>query len=116
MFGYGISDNGRLTIDPTHLVKLSGSVKIPKVDAVLGFFYAFASGDTYNRQIWVPDSIDPDPVSQFNEYVYILGEKKGAFRFPSQHNLDMRLEKFFIRTRFRFGSHLGRRLGGLLAA
>lgn len=100
---YQINANGRLTIDPTHLVKLSGSFTVPKIDAMLGFFYAFASGETYNRQIWVPDSIDPDPVSSFNEYVYILGEERGSFRYPSQHNLDIRLEKFFIRSRFRLG-------------
>ncbi len=100
---YQINADGRLTIDPTHLVKVSGSAIIPKIDVVLGFFYSFASGETYSRQIWVPDSIDPDPVSSFNEYVYILGEERGSFRFPSQHNLDLRLEKFFIRSRFRLG-------------
>ena len=100
---YQINAKGRLTIDPTHLIKVSGSFIVPKIEAVVGFFYAFASGETYNRQIWVPDSIDPDPVSRFNEYVYILGEKLGSFRTPSQHNLDMRLEKFFIRSRFRLG-------------
>jgi hypothetical protein len=92
---YQINADGRLTIDPTHLLKASGSVQIPKVDVVLGFFYSWASGETYNRLIWIPDSIDPDPVSEYSQYVYILGEERGRFRYPSQHNLDVRLEKFF---------------------
>ncbi len=100
---YQIDAAGRLTIDPTHVLKVSGSYQIPKVEVVLGLFYSFASGETYNRHIWVPDDIDPDPVSKFHEYVYILGEERGSFRYPSQHNLDLRLEKFFSRSRFRMG-------------
>jgi len=94
---------GRLTIDPTHLLKVSGSYLIPGIEVVLGLFYTFASGETYNRNIWVPDDIDPDPVSDFQEYVTILGEERGAFRYPSRHNLDLRLEKFFSRSRYRLG-------------
>ena len=100
---YQINAAGRLTIDPTHALKISGSYQIPGVDVVLGLFYSFASGETYSRHIWVPDGIDPDPVSNFHEFVYILGEERGAFRYPSQHNLDLRLEKFFSRSRFRLG-------------
>jgi hypothetical protein len=100
---YQINAAGRLTIDPTHALKISGSYQIPGVDVVLGLFYSFASGETYSRQIRVPDDIDPDPVSNFHEFVYILGEERGTFRYPSQHNLDLRLEKFFSRSRFRLG-------------
>jgi hypothetical protein len=92
---YQINADGRLTIDPTHLLKISGSVQVPKVEIMLGFFYSWASGETYNRFIWVPDRIDPDPVSEYSQYVYILGEERGSFRYPAQHNLDIRLEKFF---------------------
>ncbi len=100
---YQIDAVGRLTIDPTHLLKISGSCLVPGIEVVLGFFYTFASGETYNRHIWVPDDIDPDPVSSFHEYVTILGEERGAFRYPAQHNLDLRLEKFFSKSRYRLG-------------
>ncbi len=100
---YQIHADGRLTLDPTHLFKAAGSVRIAKLDVGLGFFYSFASGNTYNRFIWVPDQVDPDPVSRWQEAVYILGEERGAFRYPGRHNLDLRIEKYFLKKGYRIG-------------
>jgi hypothetical protein len=100
---YQIQAEGRLSLDPTHLLKAAGSVRIPKLDVGLGFFYSFVSGNTYNRFIWVPDRVDPDPVSRFQDAVYILGEERGAFRYPARHTLDLRIEKYFLKERYRIG-------------
>jgi len=100
---YQIQAEGRLSLDPTHLLKAAGSVRIPKLDVGLGFFYSFVSGNTYNRFIWIPDRVDPDPVSRFQDAVYILGEERGAFRYPARHTLDLRIEKYFLKERYRIG-------------
>jgi hypothetical protein len=100
---YQLKSRGRLTIDPTHLLKITGSIRIPRLDIVVGAFYSLASGDTYNRNIRLPDEIDPDPVSELRDGVYILGEEKGNYRLPTQHNLDLRIEKIFSRDSYRVG-------------
>ena len=93
---YQINAVGLLGIDPTHMLKVSGSYEIPKIKATLGFFYSFISGNTYNMNLALPDTIDPDPVSTSGPpYVYVLANRLGSYRYPSQHNLDVRLEKYF---------------------
>jgi len=94
---YQINAVGHLGIDPTHMIKVSGSYEIPKIKATLGFFYSFVSGNTYNMNLALPDTIDPDPVSTSGApYVYVLANRLGSYRYPGQHNLDVRLEKYFL--------------------
>jgi hypothetical protein len=94
---------GTLTRDHPHIVKLAGSYLLP-LEITLGLFYQYYSGGTYNRNIKIPKDIDPDSVGLYAEPLRIYGEEKGAFREPAQHNLDMRLEKFFtLGVRFRLG-------------
>jgi hypothetical protein len=85
---------GTLTRDHPHIVKIAGSYVFP-FEVTLGLFYQFFSGSTYNRNIKIPSYIDPDSVGLFAGRLNFYGEEKGAFRKPAQHNLDMRLEKFF---------------------
>lgn len=98
--------DGTLTRDHPHILKLAGSVILP-FDITLGLFYQFFSGQTYNRNIRVPGDIDPDSVGLFAGPLRIYGEEKGSYRYPGQHNLDLRLEKFFT-----FGEQM--RLGLLM--
>jgi hypothetical protein len=94
---------GTLTRDHPHIVKLAGSYILPG-DITLGVFYQYFSGETYNRNIRLPSDIDPDSVGLFAGRLRVYGEEKGSFRYPGQHNLDMRLEKFFnFGEKFRFG-------------
>jgi len=79
-----INATGNLTIDPTHLFKVVGSAEIPWKIIVGGFFRYF-SGNTYNQLIPVFD-IDPPDVN-------IYGETAGSFRIDDGFSLDLRLEK-----------------------
>ena len=78
------------------------SVDIPVVDFSLGFYYSFMSGMTYNKNIMLPGDIDSDPVS-WGQEVYIYADEKGSYRYPSQHNLDLRVEKFLKIGNYRLG-------------
>jgi hypothetical protein len=91
---YQINAEGRLGIDPTHMVKIYGAVDIPVVGVTLGVYYNFASGVPYNSNVALPRDIDSDPVSHA-DFTYIYGDEKGHYRYPGMHNLDIRLEKFF---------------------
>lgn len=81
-----INATGRLTIDPTHLFKVIGSAEVPWGIVVGGFFRYFA-GNTYNQIIPVFDVDPPD--------TNIYGESAGSFRLESGFNLDLRIEKQF---------------------
>lgn len=100
---YQINADGRLGIDPTHMLKISGSYNIPVVDVSLGFYYSYITGNPYSKNLWLDDEIDPDPVS-WGDAVYFYAEEKNTYRLPAQHNLDLRLEKFFKFDRFRIGA------------
>jgi hypothetical protein len=94
---------GTLTRDHPHIVKLAGSYILP-LEISLGIFYQYFSGEAYNRRIRVPRDIDGDSVGLFADDIRIYGEEKGSFRYPGQHNLDLRLEKFFrLGEKFRLG-------------
>lgn len=99
---FQINAEGRLGFDPTHMLKIMGSIDVPVVDVSLGFYYSFMSGITYNKNIMLPGDIDSDPVSWGNE-VYIYADEKGSYRYPSQHNLDLRVEKFLKIGNYRLG-------------
>ncbi len=95
--------DGTLTRDHPHIAKLAGSVVLPG-KITLGLFYQFFSGQNYNRNIRIPRDIDPDAVGLMAPDIRIYGEQAGSYRYPSQHNLDLRLEKFFtFGEKFRLG-------------
>jgi hypothetical protein len=85
---------GTLTRDHPHIFKIMGSYVLPG-NITVGLHYTFNSGKTYNHNIRVPTSIDPDAVGVFASRLRIYGEKKGSFRYPSEHILDIRLDKSF---------------------
>ena len=80
-----INAHGNLPIDPTHLVKVVGSAELP-YGIVVGGFFRFFSGNTYNQIIRVED------VDQRSE---IFGAPGGSFRHDDGMSLDLRIEKDF---------------------
>jgi len=92
-----------LGVDPTHLIKIFGAVDIPIVDVSMGVFYSYASGSPYTTNLALPRDIDPDSVS-FEDVVYIFGEKRGQYRYPGIHNIDLRFEKYFQIGNLRLGA------------
>jgi hypothetical protein len=81
-----INATGNLTIDPRHQVKLVGSVHLP-LQFIIGGFFRYASGNSYNQIIPVYDVEPPD--------TEIYGQPRGSFKVDDGFNLDLRAEKLF---------------------
>jgi outer membrane receptor protein involved in Fe transport len=94
---YQINAEGHLAFDPTHMLKIQGSVILP-FDINLGLFFSYISGDTWTPQILVPlDQADID----------VNAEPLGSRRLPAIADLTLRVEKIF-----RFGKNM--KLGALV--
>lgn len=91
-----INAEGRLTIDPTHMIKIQGSIILPW-QINFGFNYTYTTGNTYNR--WIP-------VSGLGQRAgSILADPAGSvYRYKAHSNLDMRIQKdFTLGGKFRLG-------------
>jgi hypothetical protein len=99
-----INAQGRLGIDPTHMVKITGSWFIPHIDVSIGFHYSFETGSTYTKSLRIPPWIDDDNCGAFPDDVSIFAEERGSYRYPDRHNLDLRLEKIFKLGKYRLGA------------
>jgi len=82
-----INSEGRLGTDPTHMLKIQGTVILP-FDINFNGNFSVISGNTYTPLVRVPLSVDP------NRSV-IYAESRGSYRYPTYVNLDLRLEKTF---------------------
>lgn len=83
-----INAEGRLSIDPTHMIKIQGSILLP-FDINLGFSFSHVTGNTYNRWLYVSQEIN-------QRATYILADEAGSvYRLPDRTNLDVRLQKNF---------------------
>lgn len=91
-----INADGHLTVDPTHMVKIQGTVVLP-LDIYLSPNLTYISGNTYNRMMIV------EGLSQ-GEITYIRSDPLGFYRLPANFNLDLRLEKQFKIGKFRIGA------------
>jgi outer membrane receptor protein involved in Fe transport len=94
---YQINAEGHLAFDPTHMLKIQGSVILP-FDINLGVFFSYISGDTWTPQILVPlDQADID----------VNAEPLGSRRLSAIADVTLRVEKIF-----RFGKNM--KLGALV--
>ena len=84
-----VNSEGYNLSDCTHIFKIQGSVILP-LDIVLGVNFLYRSGFRYNNLIRPGDFLED--YRQYN----IRAESRGAFRYPSLSNLDLRFEKKFI--------------------
>lgn len=100
---FQINADGPLSLDPTHLLKVNGAVDIPVIDVTLGLHYNYSTGDPYTASLALPQGIDPDSTSWSN-FVYIYGDERGTYRYPSMHTLELRVEKFFRLGDIRVGA------------
>ncbi|MCP4217878.1 MAG: TonB-dependent receptor [bacterium] len=82
-----INAEGKLTNDPTHQLKISGSVILP-FDIHFNGNFTLETGDTYTLRHALPRSIDEDKTP------YKM-EARGSNRYPTSKILDLRLEKTF---------------------
>jgi hypothetical protein len=86
-----INAYGRLDYQREHLVKIQASYQAP-LGINLGAYYQFGSGIPYTRQLRTYEAGLGD---LYQGGVTINAEKRGAYLLPSQHMLDIRIEKYF---------------------
>jgi len=90
-----INTQGRLSIDPTHMVKIQGSFVLP-LDINVGFNLSYITGNTFNKLIRV-DIVDQRAPN-------ILADEAGSvYRYDAQTNLDLRVQKDFRFGKVRVG-------------
>ncbi|MCP5105241.1 MAG: TonB-dependent receptor [bacterium] len=91
-----INADGRLSIDPTHMVKIQGSIVLPwKIN--VGFNFSYMTGNTYNRILYVSSEINQRAQD-------LLADEAGSkYRYPAQTNLDLRVQKDFTFGKIRVG-------------
>jgi len=89
--------DGKLGIDPTHMLKIQSMASLPWGINVSGAF-SLISGRTWQRRLRVGG------LGQGSVNIYT--EPRGSRRYPTRTNLDMRLEKVFY-----FGGDRSRRFG-----
>jgi hypothetical protein len=75
---------GSLNHDQRHVFKVSGTYFFP-LGFIAGARYTFATGAPYNHYYW------HDGYQSF----LILRDPRGQYRYPSRHNVDVRIEKTF---------------------
>ncbi len=90
-----INAEGRLTNDPTHMIKVQGTYVLP-FDISFNAYYRGITGNTWTTRI---------RTSRFNQgRITFLAEPRGANHYPMQHILDLRLEKIFtLAGKYRLG-------------
>ncbi len=91
---FWINQEGKSTVDPTHMVKIFGTYVLP-LDIHFNAAFSYITGDTYTRRI-------RPRLPQGRRY--IKTEQRGSRRYPDVMNLDLRLEKtFLISGKYRIG-------------
>ena len=90
---YQINAEGRLTYDPTHMIKIQGSVQLP-LDILLSANFFYISGMTYSQFLQ----------ADLNQgYMSFLADPLGSYRLPDRKQLDLRVEKTFNIGKYRLG-------------
>jgi hypothetical protein len=87
--------------DRTHEFKLFGGYQIPVVEVSVNAYYRALSGRTYT-----PLRLIGSSSFNYNSSLQINLEPRGSRRYPSQQQVDLRLEKSFRFDVHRFGVFL----------
>lgn len=82
---FWINTDGRMTRDPTHMLKFQGTYVLP-FDIWFNAYFSYISGNTYTRAI--RPSLDQGRNTIFTE-------ERGSQRYSDLMSLDLRLEKTF---------------------
>jgi hypothetical protein len=91
---FWINQDGRSTVDPTHMLKVQGTYVLP-LDIHFNASFSYITGDTYTPLI-------RPRLPQGRRYIKI--EERGSRRYPDVMNLDLRVEKtFLIAEKYRIG-------------
>ncbi len=90
-----INATGRLTNDPTHMIKLQGTYVLPFDISLTGYFWGI-TGASWTRQL-LTDVFNQGQITFFTE-------ARGSHHYPMQKILNLRLEKIFtLAKKYRLG-------------
>lgn len=88
--------DGRLFFDPTHMIKIQGSLMLP-FNVILGANFSYISGMPYAREARTTfETMNSRPL-------YLKTTKTGEYKMPDVANLDLSLEKIFVVGQFKLG-------------
>jgi hypothetical protein len=92
---FWINADGRSTSDPTHMLKVQGTVILP-LDISFNAYFRAITGDAWTTRF---------RTSAFNQgRVTFFCEERGATHYPIEKLLDIRLEKIFtLAAKYRLG-------------
>jgi len=91
---FWINRDGKVTTDPTHMVKLQGSYILP-LDIHFNAYFSYRTGNTYTRRARFR-------LDQGRRTIYT--EAAGSRRYENRTNLDLRIEKTFtFAEKYRIG-------------
>lgn len=91
---FWINRDGKVTTDPTHMVKLQGSYILP-FEIHFNAYFSYITGNNYTRRARYR-------LDQGRETIYT--EAAGSRRYENRTNLDLRIEKtFMIADKYRIG-------------
>ncbi len=82
-----VSKDSHNTLDPTHMLKVQGTIILP-FDIAVSPYLSVISGNTYNTYYRVRNEINQSSK-------YIPAQQVGSLRFPTDVNLDLQVEKTF---------------------
>jgi Carboxypeptidase regulatory-like domain/TonB dependent receptor-like, beta-barrel len=90
-----INAEGKLTNDPTHMIKLQGTYVLP-FDINFNFYYRGITGDAWTTRL---------RTGAFNQgRITFFTEPRGSHHYPLVNTLDLRLEKVFtLAQKYRLG-------------
>jgi len=90
-----INSRGRLTNDPTHMIKVQGTYVLPLDISLTGYFWGI-TGDSWTTRL-LTDVFNQGQITFFTE-------ARGSHHYPMQKILNLRLEKIFtLASKYRLG-------------
>lgn len=87
-----INTEGVMENDRTHEVKIFAGYQVPKIEVAVNAYYRGITGRTYTPQANVSGS---SSVLNWTGSLNINLEPRGGERYPTEHIVDLRLEKLF---------------------
>jgi hypothetical protein len=95
-----VNNDGHMENDRTHEFKLFGGYDIPRIEVSVNAYFRSISGRTYTP---IPSSTVSSGTLNWTSSLRPNLEPRGSRRYPTQNQLDLRVEKLFRFDVHRFG-------------
>jgi hypothetical protein len=91
-----INANGKLTNDPTHMIKIQGTYVLP-FDIQFNAYFRAITGNAWTTRVRTENAFNQGIITFF-------AEPRGTHHYPMDKELDIRLEKIFtLAKKYRLG-------------